>query len=443
MLKKYKDFSIYYDSKSKQELEKLMPLLETNYDFFKTILPNKISLNTKYINHYKIDDIEKYIKQQIRRIKEEKWVKETKHDLTKLSSIYKQYLYHENDIDNYFNKTEHTSTYDLSCSSFIYYEDIDSIYNSLSKIKEEKEKLLSFLKDHSRAIVLNDLLRKCLIQIDYNYPNLFTLIDPIWEELKEEKNMVIEKTNNKLSPLSYEELINMTRIFLKEIDEEGEYSTIFEELLANKDLKIYENNNQAFNKSNANNKKIKLYVDHNTSDLKTLVHEFIHYVEQKKIQEEPNNYILNEFPSFYYEEQAINFLEKNYLSEEEIKTLRNIRKEYIKEATVAIIDLLDLLKAKIKSDLTDEDALNIINNNRKKLTKEKASKQLDEYINAIISSGTRVYSLTAYVVAYNLAKKYDEDDKYTMKNITMNLDTINPETIINNDFRNYQYKRIL
>ena len=74
----------------------------------------------------------------------------------------------------------------------------------------------------------------------------------------------------------------------------------------------------SYNLSNARNGKISLYVNHNTEDFKVLAHEFSHYVTNKNVkEEEDNSYLLVEFPPFYYEEQAINFLERNGLDEEE------------------------------------------------------------------------------------------------------------------------------
>ena len=434
MLKKYKDFSICYDKNSKEECNTLLSLLENNYDFFKKILPNKISLKKKVTNHYKIDNLDQYIIKKIRYMKEDDWIKKMKKDPSKLSYLYKDYLYHKYNQDEQENY--HDPSYDLSIASIVYYDNEKEIYNSLKNIKEEEDKLVSFLKKNSYGDVINLLLKRSKEKLDCYMPNTLEYLNPIWEDIKKKKRKP-EKTDYSYTKIQKEELIKLMDGFLKEIDEE-EYLRIFQELRENHNLILVESlDDENLNKSSSNENEIILYCNHNIHDFAVLAHEFGHFVAYHQ-HREVKTYLLDELPSFYFEEESINYLEKIGIQEEEIKYLRNIRKNYNYNAAVTAIDLIEFMKKEEEKEWNINEIKDYLKNQHPLNSDEEIDILIDFYVRRMVETDGDIIRLIPYVVADYLMEEYQKVDFDTMKNIIKNIYGINPEEIIEKKVKTYQ-----
>lgn len=435
MLKKYKDFSISYDKDSKEECDTLLSLLDSNYEFFKSILPNKISFSGKVTNHYKIDHLEQYIIKKIRMIKEDDWIKKMKKNPDKLSHLYKDYLYHKYNQEEQENY--HDPSYDLSIASFIYYDNEKDILNSLKNIKEEEEQLESFLKENSYSKVIHLLLKRSKEKLDCFMPNTFEYLKPIWEDIKKKKRRP-EKTDYSYTKIQKEDLIKLMEGFLKEKDEEEELLRIFQELRDNNNLILVESlDKENSNKSSSNGNEIILYCNHNIHDFVVLAHEFGHFFAYHN-QKEVKTYLLDELPSFYFEEESINYLEKIGIPEEEIKYLRNIRKNYTFNAAVTAIDLVEFMKKDEEKEWNMDEIKTYLKNQHPLNSDEGIDELIDFYVRRMVETDGDIIRLIPYVVADYLMEEYQELDFYTMKNIIKNIHQTNPEEIIEKKVKTYE-----
>ncbi|MBR2828387.1 MAG: hypothetical protein IKE70_04065 [Bacilli bacterium] len=434
MFKKYKDFSIYYDKNSKEECDKLLSLLKNNYEFFKSILPNKISLKKKVTNHYRIDNLDQYIMKKIHNIKEDDYIKKMKKTPSKQSNLYKDYLYDKSNQEEQDNV--HNPYYDLSIASIVYYDKEEDIYNSLKNIKLEEEKLVSFLKENSYSEVINLLLKRSKEKLDYFMPNTLKYLTPIWEDIKKKRRKP-EKTDYSYTKMEKEELIKLMEEFLKEIDKEDELLTIFQELRKKNNLILVESQEDVnLNNSTSNGNEIILYCNHNIHDFAVLAHEFGHYIANYQ-NKEVKSYLFDELPSFYFEEESINYLERIGIKEEEIKYLRNIRKNYNYNAAITSIDLLELMKKEEEKKLNMNEIRDFLKNQHPLNSDEEIDILIDFYVRRMVETDGDIIRLVSYVVADYLMEDYKNMDSYTMKQIIKNIYAMNPEEIIKKKEKTY------
>ncbi len=431
MLRTYKDFSIYYHLKTISSYQQLIELLENNYDFFKTILPNKISFSGRYVNHYPIKDLDTFILKKVREMKNEKWVKDYKKNPSKLSKLFLEYLLHTYDKEDYFNKSDHDRLYDLSLATFVYYDKEEDILKSLKNIKEEQSNIWNYLLLYGEEYAMNQMLKVTDDTIHSIYPNLFNDLEPFWEELKEYPKEE-EEMSYKLTSITEKELISLTDSFLEEVDPSMEWKTFFHKIIEEDRLVLIDNeNNELRNRSNADNGKITLYRNYNVNDFNVLVHELIHLIAEKS-KIDNMSYLLAEFLPIFYEYLAIDYLEERGLDNDEIIAMYYIRNRFIDSITPMMMDLLSLIKEKEeKGFVKRERMMEILKESHPDKNQEEIEDLLYLYLVQLAGTGTSIITRVSYVTGRKAARMYHGTDLDTMKEITENIFSLDISSIFN------------
>ena len=171
--------------------------------------------------------------------------------------------------------------------------------------------------------------------------------------------------------------------------------------------------------------KIHLYLNGDSTDFNILSHEFAHYLSGSNNENYNDNVdnLLREFPSIYYEILATEYLCNVGVSDDELESIKDIRKNYIIYFYKRIADILKF-SYRYMSDgyINYQEIVDMYRNTYSSdLSLDFINKHIDTIIVDTISTGTDILRLLCYIMAYYLVSLFDEKDFEDMKNITDNL----------------------
>ena len=392
--------------------------------------------------------------------------------------------------NNQLNKEEYDFNY-IYKYAYNFWKEYNSKKLNLSK-EEDKEKLFQFLNDTFRYVLLNDCIKKLYLNITDNLKDEFLInnFDKITNITKNiiNNNEVFDYNDSSIPSLSCEELDEYFKELLITIDDSKEYLKTYESLKKeNKllfiDLLDEEAKKEFKRKLNISNKisnnfvfKTKdndyyLVLDRkgDISDLRSLIHEFIHYYIMVSNSNEPY-YLLDEFPSMFYEYIANKFLLTKGYNEEDINKLYLYRFKEISNKSSHLISVNYYLELfyrnsfnitheddmeKIKETITNFIEKYGIEEYKKKLEKNKNLNNYDKTANlscdiANLYLVSDMYNLVLnypYLIGHYLSLHYVEelsDNKINlkdMKKITKNLSNIDPNIILEIDKKKKSLKK--
>lgn len=428
---KYKDFIIEFNIYKKNKLDKLIKYLESNYSFFCSLLPHKISfIDNSRSNYTYIDNIDIYINNIIKDNMNNKDILELKNKDNILMYLYRDYLYYELDKDDRFNKfiDNKDSNFILSLIAYIKYDDFNKIKSIILNSKFAKDKLINEVKNEVRVDLFNSILNICNKTIDHRFNGFYDIFIPLIDTF--DKNYNITNVNYNYHEDSYnftkidkDKLENTFKEFLKYIDPSLEWLNEYNRCVDNKLIKFKKNiNNEDYNMSGIYGDKIMISLNGNCHDFGVLSHEFAHHIAESNCKEYENyqDNIIREFPSFYYEMIAADYLENIGISKDEINDIKGIRRKYLIFAYRKISDLIKFSYIyNNKGNINYEEITNTFKNSYKyDLDNNIIDTALDRIIESFIASGTDNLYMICYIMADYLTGLFNNNDLDIMKNIT-------------------------
>ena len=251
-----------------------------------------------------------------------------------------------------------------------YYYDFNGVHLDINK-EEDKDTLFNFANESFRYILLNQLLAESLnVLTDHNgyedielYNNLETIMGIVDERVKSLTSI----KNIDIKPCKYlpkDEVPSYFRRFLKTVDKTGEMAELYVELESKGNIvyldllddvektklfkklginKVYEN---FFAVDKNLEPKIFLTRKGDMLDFRKLAHEFTHYVvfAKNKDSSEDFSIIFREFPSNFYEIEALRWLGNVGYSNEDITNANAHKLKYIYDIGVDLSLLNSYLK---------------------------------------------------------------------------------------------------
>jgi len=339
---------------------------------------------------------------------------------------------------------------------------------SLDIVKNRKE-LYSFARKESRYYILCENIKMLIMRIcnfDLETVDLFMLKNlltiygniyaVIWNYVDDFK---FEEC--RLSKLTKDEVIDIVRGVLTEVDPSLEWLKIYNDIFDKRIIYLNELDDNEFKKLNdtledydednfenacVKTKKgdhlVLLTYEGNIGDVISTVHEFMHYIiEIKRDNKEVTN-ILMEFPSIFYEYYALIYLKRMGYSDKEIKYLESYRTCDLWNGIVDTYLLSHYIKIfvenyEINEELDIEYFSLIADDDVKNLTYDEIMKNVYEQCDActefIMTNPQHLEGVTSYVVgsylALNAIDRLGKNTLYNMKDYTNNISDYNPYDI--------------
>lgn len=364
--------------------------------------------------------------------------------------------------------------------------------NNFKISKKNKRQLYEWIKDKARYDLLNELIRIIISPLIHTVQTEAGIQDITDHFLIENFSFLIHIitdsidsffSDNKskdvnLSTITTEELHILVRKFLEKIDPSLDWLFLYDQALKNKKV-IYINDLDEDEKEEIkiriggpNSSYVnlcdscimideELYIFINLtgtiSDVRAMIHEFIHYISDINLRKKHQNKIqqsLLEFPSIFYELCISKFLENEGYKKEEISCIRNIRLEnlydlllgnglfwfymdmYLKKGSISEQQDIAIRKENIQKSLSllpmeIVDSLKSISPNLFD-AKKSAYSSCDACIQQIVYYPRFFQETYTYFIGYYLATHailLDLNILPQMKQITENLDSINPADV--------------
>ncbi len=233
-------------------------------------------------------------------------------------------------------------------SEDVIYKYINEYYCTINgeylDIGNDKETLFNFEKEQSRYEMLCDNIKKVLANIcdyDGSTVDLFVLrnLIPIYDSVYNSISEYVDKFScheSELSKLSKEEVIEIVKEILTEVDPSLEWVELYNDILDSNVVYVNELNQEkkdllcgllGVDVSSINSHIrseagdfLLLNYNGNTSDVVNTIHEFIHYVNRRNCKKRID--IFCEFPSIFYEFYALNYLRRKSYSNDEIENIK-------------------------------------------------------------------------------------------------------------------------
>ena len=364
--------------------------------------------------------------------------------------------------------------------------------NKLDISKEEnKEKLYDFVDDIFRYKLLNDnlkLIYNTSIEdsknefMKNNYQKMITIVKNVMYDIKDYNDVDIKD----LPELSNGDLDRLFTEFLFQIDSSKEllelYNNLKKEnrfiLLDALDEEEADRVRKKFNITKGEYNDYLLVLEtgesfiildrkHNIQDLFTLTHEFMHYYAFYNNKDIKPNYLLQEFPSIFFETLMCNFLFEKGYDTKKVSELSCYRLNHLNSFSSAISAVTYYMSIFLNHGSVDKEIDEVeLNKKINKLIKENGedgynklkvenqinddlSKMTKDYCNfanyymsvepRIINNGYS-YTVGYYLAMHYLARFYQNDMPMSeMIEITKNLSTINLDELF--DFSNDKCKK--
>ena len=219
-------------------------------------------------------------------------------------------------------------------------------------LKEEYKKLNEYLDDCFKYLEMNDWF---LLDNIYNIGYLSELYIQTLDEYE-------IKENEKTEYLSYEEVYLLAREIVENIN--SQYLEKYDNLLATGQLDFSYNSeyydSHFFYNARTDISTININRTFNYSEVCTLVHEFMHFVNFSKDKNTNNRYLFTEFISIYFEEYARNYLLYKGINKEKLNF--NERIMMTKNAATRYNVYSILMLAYKSFGFIDENTFNELNN---------------------------------------------------------------------------------
>ena len=440
---KYKDFIFDFTVYKKNELDKFIKYLESNYSFFCMLLPHKISfIDNKRKDYTYVKNPLLFINKYIEMYKDSDVIKSLKEKDYILTYLYRDYLFYELDKRNCFKKwiDDEDSNFITSLMAYLKYDDVNSIRSILLNSKYSKEKMLNEIKDEVRIPLFNIVLKLTNDAIDYRFNNLYDIFIPIMDELSKKHQLDNLKFDynleeHNLTKLNYDELNNLYIEFLKRIDPSLVWLKEYNRCCLDNKIIIRENTDDQYNnKSGVDLENIYLNLTGTVLDFSILSHEFAHHMSELKMDDLDTykDNLIREFPSFYFENLSNDLLKEKGISDDEIEKIKSIRKKYLVIVYKKIYDLIKFsYMYKCKGNLSLEEITNTFKNSYNyDLSKEVIDRAIDTISSSVISTGTDLLQIICYIMGDYLSSKFDSNDLDVMKYITEELVLLKYEDII-------------
>ena len=418
MIYNYRDFKFIFNIYKKNELDKFIKYLDSNYSFFYSVLPHNISFvddNNKDYEYVKNTMI--YINNIIKERMDDESIKKLGSQDNILMYLYRDYLFYEYDKNNCFNKfiDGKDSNFILSLIAYIKYDDFNKIKGVVLNSKYSKDKLLDELKNELRVDLFNNILKIYNMTIEYRFNDLYSVIVPLFSEFDKKYEISNIKYDysfreHGFTNISFDKLSIMFKEFLKDIDPTLDYLDLYNDCIDNNKLIINKNKDiEDVNLSGISDDKIYLDLNGNTHDFNILSHEFAHHISQVGVLDfgdKIDNLIKND------KEADISTL----LTEIDAKEAENPKfsYKYYCDGNLSYDNIIDGFRNNYSSDLS----LNTINN------------AMDRIIQSVIVTGCDNLQMVCYIMADYLLSMFDKDDLDKMKYITENLISLNYIDII-------------
>jgi hypothetical protein len=338
-------------------------------------------------------------------------------------------------------------------------------------------------------VLLSESLNILINHNGYEEKELYDNLDSIMDIVEDKVNLLAPINNIELKPikeLDKDDIPSYFRRFLNTIDKTGEMTYLYDDMLINRNI-IYLDTltdvekNKLFKKLGINkvyenffavdkNLKPKIFLTRNGDmlDFRKLAHEFTHYVVFAKNKDNLEDFsiMFREFPSTFYEIEALRFLSNVGYSNEDVANAILHKLKYIYDIGLDLSLLNSYLKMFLsnnfkitertdyeyrRNELYDfieqngEDAYAklVSINDKYRDTKSMAKSYCDIVNRSLYNSPTIFNELYPYVIANHFAlkavKKEDNDMLGYMKRVTYNLPRITFKGV-NDILENHQNK---
>lgn len=313
---KINDITILYKEQEKEELEKLMVMVENNYDLVESVLPNKI-ISTYPTNREDIYTKERMEEELNQVIISNYWKDglELLQDESTTFLVYKIFLWKQFHLkDDMTSSIEIKELINIMALKYCL-EQENGLNQFLDFVKyqkeEEKNIILEWYTDKQRYKVYQILLEE---QIEYfpddqeelskKFDFVFSIMPRLMKNYKKK-----ERIKNRVT-INQEQLIEIFKKYLDSIHAKEEWKITFEKL-------VEENRIIEGETSSCQEDHIEIDFNHTLDDLVKLSHEFAHFLSEK--QKDYNESDLIEYPSIYHELNMKDFLISMGFLEEDAK----------------------------------------------------------------------------------------------------------------------------
>lgn len=468
------DIEIKYPEEKEREEIAIADYYKKNRHFGQMILPKKIKLSSDSDEEYKFvlsleDLIEQSAKELIRGSKNY-----SEEDLDKiLNELYLNLLLDQYDTDLFYTSSGEKVHKDviLFCIKSFLETDIEKLKTFITNpTEEEKEQSVHDLREKIRERTLNHLLGIYVDMVEENEKDLLDVIEKYMPKLLkhfmsiERINLMNQELDINFSPLSTNQLETIFEEFLKDFDPTLEWMMIWENLKKKGKVHYIQARREKENKSYAKEDEICISQRGNLEDVKSLAHEFAHYIA---LQKGPAKIAVEETPSIALENAAITYLEKIGYDKEEIKSLRLLREQEITKKFIELEGVLSLIiryknngkittqelfeYLKQRAEAIKENELNIgkmlIQETQNDEFYKKAleidtsdetimqntKKQIDLETITMVQNGTKIITINSYLLGYYISYLLESNSNRNriLKYITEHLPELNVDEIIN------------
>lgn len=411
----YNEFSVYYEKNQAKSALQYIHLIRKYPTLLVSNLPKRITLSKPVIGYVRVKNIDDFMIREVRKIMRKKSMIQEEDEAAFLFQI----LIEAYDEDRDFNRQTVFDMDTILCLCGLkYYKSAEEYYDYLKNPTEKKKiEIADSLREKHREELFNSLLdtfKESGEKIEKNFVHL--VADFIRKKTNSMDTFIKKypKSRTPFTPLSKEQLVELFKEFLIEIDSTEDLNQIFEEGITNGTIQFKKSSEtEEDNSSEVKSKGILItYLNGNTHDLKILAHEFGHYIAIIK-KNEPK-YYLNEFLSIFLELEAIDFLERNGLDQKETEALRTIREIKLLEIYTGITELYVLIDAKKKDKpIVAQDLFRIMNGyyeqNEEEFTLKDAESLMDDYTIDLVQEGSSLFDRPVYLIGYYYAKLLQQE----------------------------------
>lgn len=381
-------------------------------------------------------------------------------DINKLYEYYIVLFYYKNYKDISLLKDKNYDLYKIyNYINEFYYKNFDE-YLDIS-LEENRKNLYTFLNSIFRYNLLNDNLYEAYDYLKdykdgYIINNFDFLSSIVLDECKHFEEYDAKNISYDLVLLSHEELDNLFKKFLNNIDPSGNYLKIYIKMKENNKIiyldlldefekdklkKLLNINGNNYNDFFVRNDNIGSYIildrKGTIEDFSKLAHEFTHYVTYLNDNTNKEHILLEEFPSMFNELLSNIFLIEEGYSKENVEKVVIDRFKYIYNLSTYASVTNQFLEIYMENNNTIDEQLiknkmidgNIIN-------PDSVVGEFVDFVNYFLTADpTSILGTYPYILGNYLSKAYIEEYGKNknilklMKDITMNLSNYDVEKI--------------
>ncbi len=423
----HKGYKILYEKRQFASAYKIIQMIQKYSTILSADFPKKISLSKPVKGYVWVEDLNELFIRILEKIMDNKDMIDDEDETAFLFQI----LLEKYDEDNEYDRQTVFDLQTIFClCGLTYFQSAEDYYHYLQNPTVQQDiQIVDSLREKHREDLYNSILdshQEGGETLEEGYIHIITNF------LKKKRDYVDRFIKNypkeimPLTPLSEEELKELFKRFLKEIDPTEELIQLFEEGIQKNRIHFYESQDPVDENESVVKTPgiITLYCNGCMNDFRILAHEFAHYLLMNK--GDIPKFSLSEFLSIFLELEAVDFLERNGLSQEECEAIRNIREKSLLDIYTGVTELFIQIDEKKKGiGLTAEWIYQTLrefyDQKEEEFSIEDAKTLMDDYTIDLVQEGSKLMERPTYLVGYYYAKKLQEEkDKYQKFDFILN-----------------------